>query len=55
MTQNDLRLVAQAFVQTTKDCGFTVEQLIRYVEQTRRSPELVQAIRKVAKSKKKYD
>jgi hypothetical protein len=49
MTKNDLRLVAEAFVRTSLGCGFTVEQLIRYVEKTRGNLELVQAIKKVSK------
>jgi hypothetical protein len=49
MTPNDMRLVADAYVLTALGSGHTIEQLIEYVEQTKRSPALVQAIRKAAR------
>jgi hypothetical protein len=52
MTENDLHLVAGALLRTAVASGHTIEQLIEYVEQTRGSPELLQAIRKAARSKK---
>jgi hypothetical protein len=51
MTKKELALVADAYVRTSLGSGFTVDQLIDYVEQTKRSPELVQAIKMV----RKYD
>jgi hypothetical protein len=49
MTKQDLRLVAEAFVRTSLGCGFTVEQLIEYVEKTRGDAELVRAIKRAGK------
>ena len=55
MTPNEMRLVANAFVQTALASGHTIAQLLDYVEQTKRSPALVQEIRKAAARSKKYD
>jgi hypothetical protein len=52
MTQNDLPLVADAYVRTALGSGHTIEQLIEYFEQTRGDPELVLAIKR---ARQKYD
>jgi hypothetical protein len=51
MTPNDMRLVAAAYVRTALGSGFTVDELIKYFEQTKGDPKLVRAIIKIARGK----
>jgi hypothetical protein len=51
MTQNDLHLVADAYVRTARGSGFTIQQLIEYAERTAgRDAAWVRAIREIARS-----
>jgi hypothetical protein len=51
MTENDLHLVAHAYVRAARDGGFSVEQLIEYAERTAgRDAVWVRAIREIARS-----